>query len=66
MITQHRKKFNIYVFNPENKIIESLINHVYNWSIADLLVKILNQDIMKSDFKNEVIQFIITEEDLKD
>jgi hypothetical protein len=42
-----------------------MINHIYNRSIADLLVKILNQDIMKSDFKNEVIQFIINSDELK-
>jgi len=42
MLTSFRKKFNRYAFNSENKIIESMIRHSYNRSIADLLIKILN------------------------
>ena len=44
----------------------SLIKHVYNRSIAELVIKILNQDIIKSDFKSEVVNFFIVNEDQKD
>lgn len=66
LLNSNRKQFCLYVFNPQNQIIQSMINHIYNRSIADLLVKILNQDVLKSDYQQEVLPFIMTDEDLKE
>ncbi len=55
MQNQHWKNFNIFIYNPKNKVIESFVKHIYNKSLSDFLAKILNQDILKSDYKNEVI-----------
>lgn len=65
MQNQHWKNFNLFIYNPENKVIESFVKHIYNKSLSDFLAKILNQDILKSDYKNEVISFIILNEELK-
>jgi hypothetical protein len=41
LMNHNRKGFFSYVFDPENKVVEYLIKHIYNRSIADTLVKIL-------------------------
>lgn len=65
MQNQHRKEFNLFIYNPKNEIISSFVKHIYNKSLSDFLIKILNQDVMRSDYKNEVVEFIIINEDLK-
>ena len=65
MQNQHRKDFNLYIYNGLNFVIDSLVKHIYNKSLADYLTKILNQDVLKSDYKNEVVPFIITSEEAK-
>lgn len=66
LINSNRKLFNIYAFLQANEVVSSLIKHVYNRSIAELVIKILNQDIIKSDFKSEVVTFFIVNDDSKD
>lgn len=65
MQNQHRKEFNLFIYNPKNEVISSIVKHIYNKSLSDFLIKILNQDVMRSDYKNEVIDFIILNDDLK-
>lgn len=65
MQNQHRKEFNLFIYNPKNEIISSFVKHIYNKSLSDFLIKILNQDVMRSDYKNEVVEFIIINDDLK-
>lgn len=65
MQNQHRKEFNLFIYNPKNEIISSFVKHIYNKSLSDFLIKILNQDVMRSDYKNEVVDFIIINDDLK-
>ena len=50
LFNSHRKEFNLYVLNPQNQVIEYMIKHIYNRSIADTLTKLLNQDIIHSEF----------------
>lgn len=66
LITSQRKNFNLFAFDSSTQVISSLINHVYNRSIADLLIKILNQDVIRSDYKDEVLSFIIINDELKE
>lgn len=65
MQNQHRKEFNLFIYNPKNEVISSFVKHIYNKSLSDFLIKILNQDVMRSDYKNEVVDFIIINDDLK-
>lgn len=65
MQNQHRKSFNLYIYNPKNEVISSLIRHIYNKSLSEFLSKLLNQDVIRSDYKNEVIDLIILDDGLK-
>lgn len=38
----NRKEFNEQVFHTESLVIKNLINHIYNRSLTDLLIKIIN------------------------
>jgi len=60
MMSNHRKAMSFYVFNPQNKVIERMINHVYNRSIADTLTRFLNQDVLQSEYHEEVFEYIMT------
>jgi len=42
MMTSHRKAMSFYVFNPNNKVIENMVKHIYNKSVADILTRFLN------------------------
>jgi hypothetical protein len=65
MATQHRKACQLYVFNPQNRVIEYLVRHVYNRSLADLLIRLLNQDILRSDYVEEVLDYVMTSDELR-
>lgn len=49
LMNHSRSSFFKYVFNPENEVVEYLIKHIYNRSIADCLIKILPEDTESSE-----------------
>ena len=49
LMNHSRSSFFKYVFNPDNKVVEYLIKHIYNRSIADCLIKILPEDTESSE-----------------
>lgn len=65
LLSSWKTQFNLFVMNPENKVVSSMIKHIYNWSLADFLVKLFNQEFMLSDYRNEVVDLVITSDDLK-
>lgn len=65
MVTQHRKACQLFVFNPANRVVEFLVKHVYNRSLADLLIRLLNQDVLRSDYADEVIEYVMTSDQMR-
>lgn len=55
LMGHNRKGFFTYVFNPENRVIEYLIKHIYNRSISELLIKILSENLESEEVKKEFI-----------
>lgn len=60
LMNYNRFSFCRYVYDPENTVISSLIKHIYNRSIADSIVKILNDTSPKIEHKETAIKEIIT------
>jgi hypothetical protein len=55
LMGHNRKGFFTYVFNPDNKVVEYLIKHIYNRSISELLIKILSENLEIEEVKREFI-----------
>jgi hypothetical protein len=65
-MNHNRKGFFSYIFDPEKEVVEHLIKHIYNRSIADSLIKIMsdNSDVVdsKKDYLLRIIDSISTQE----
>jgi hypothetical protein len=53
LMNHNRSGFFSYVLNPDNQVMEYMIKHVYNRSLAETLTKILNGEPVKPDHKKE-------------
>lgn len=63
MMSSNKKPFCLYVFNPRNEVISSMIKHVYNRSVADTLVKILSIDINVCEYEEELPNFMLSDKE---
>jgi len=53
MIVRKQKQIVPYIFGDESQVIESLLNHVYQKSVSDVLNKLLN--ILGINFDDEMV-----------
>ena len=59
LLNHNRRGFFSYVFNPENKVVDYFIKHIYNRSISEWLIKILLEDLEHIEQKTQYVMDII-------